>query len=95
MTNRSRVLRAAAAGHGRTLRELAVAAGLDLACARRTVRGLRRDGALSIVGTRREAHCVHPVALYAAFTAAHDSPYARLWSAWFAPAQAWAVAPQG
>ena len=93
MTNRARILRAAASGKARTLRELAGDTGLDLTCTRRTVRGLRRDGALQIVALRRDAHCSRPVALYALPGAAHESPFACLWAAWCTPVAtpAWAV----
>lgn len=94
MTNRSRILRAAATGRARTLRELSAASGLDLARTRDTVRDLRREGALHIVGTRREAYRNRPVAIYV-LAQQRDGAFTRLWSAWCtgsaAPSASWAV----
>lgn len=83
MTNRARILRAAGTGRACTLRELAGAAALDLPSARNTVRELRRDHALRIVGTRRDPHSNRPVALYMpAPEPARADIFARLWAAW-------------
>jgi hypothetical protein len=84
ITNRARILRAASPGRARTLRELAEASGLDVTRTRDTVRNLRREKALRIVGERREQHRNRPVALYVPAEQAQGA-FSRLWSAWCQP----------